>query len=280
MVVEEPYDRPVQRSDVHTDPGSPRAPAKLPNFTIAEYDVFLRALLQAGYALRPVTEMADRTKRSLFLRHDIDFSPELSLPMARADAAVGARSTFYVLLSALYNPRERNNLAAIREIGSLGHEVGLHYDLEEYPSDPAGARRQLERDCESLAEITRADVRTITMHQPSLGGDDLFRNNDSYIHPHDPRLFYDVLYSSDSCRAYRDESMLRCFDANPPDRVMWLTHAELWLAEGPTPRYAYLEDFAMRITVPHRAYYHDEVRRIWENHSGVAAHDARESSLT
>src|SRR5205823_7026515 len=111
--------------------------------------------------------------RSVYLRHDID----LHLPgverMAEVEAVLGARSTYFVLLTQHYNPLYPENLAILRQIRDLGHEIGLHYDLTTYPQDDAGAREHLAWEARLLSSIVDAPVRCITMHQPYEGRDDV-----------------------------------------------------------------------------------------------------------
>src|SRR5205823_13518388 len=106
-----------------------------------DYERLLVGLIEAGYEPRPVGEMPHRhPARSVYLRHDID----LHLPgverMAEVEAVLGARSTYFVLLTQHYNPPYPEHLAILRQIRDLGHEIARHYDLTRYPQDDAGAR--------------------------------------------------------------------------------------------------------------------------------------------
>src|SRR5205807_7382332 len=66
--------------------------------------------------------------RYIALRHDIDFAPSYSLEMAKLENAAGIRSTFFVLVDGqFYNPLQPDIISQIRQIHSLGHEIGLHF---------------------------------------------------------------------------------------------------------------------------------------------------------
>jgi ribosomal protein S18 acetylase RimI-like enzyme len=114
------------------------------------------------------------------------------------------------------------------------------------------------------------------MHQPHATIGDPFRELEAYVHPHDPRQAERLLYVSDSCRAWRDESLLRCFSAAPPDRLLLLIHPELWLDGAIEDRFEYLHRVLLpRTAEPAVRYVAGDVARIWSSHPGPRAHDAR-----
>src|SRR5207245_4893322 len=66
--------------------------------------------------------------RYIALRHDIDFAPSYSLDMAELEHAAGVASTFFALADGqFYNPLQSEVIRQLREIHSLGHEIGLHF---------------------------------------------------------------------------------------------------------------------------------------------------------
>ena len=71
-----------------------------PMSTFPEFGVSAYVQLLQKSTLRdsmPRNEDEDHAGAAVFLRHDVDFSPELVLPIARAEAELGVRSTFYLL---------------------------------------------------------------------------------------------------------------------------------------------------------------------------------------
>ncbi|MBN1908984.1 MAG: GNAT family N-acetyltransferase [Pirellulales bacterium] len=160
---------------------------------------------------------------------------------------------------------------------ALGHEIGLHYDLATYPDNEREAAEALLGEAELLGKLCGQKIRTIAMHNPSLGGEDWFRQSDQFVHPHDPRWQDGLLYVSDSCRAWRDENLLKCFSQDPPKRLMLLTHPEVWLDGSIDDRQDYLEQVLEPVCGESlRRYLLTDVAAIWQNHAGARAHDARE----
>ena len=115
-------------------------------FTYAWYERFLDGL--AGREVVPLQEFADG-RGDLALRHDVDSSLESALELARREHQRQLRATYFVLHTAPYWSGP-DLVERLRELQSLGHEIGFHNDLvtlertqnvdiEEY------ARRELER---------------------------------------------------------------------------------------------------------------------------------------
>jgi hypothetical protein len=240
----------------------------LPRFSIDEYVHLLGALSDAGYRFQPVTGLRQKSlRRSLYLRHDTDLDPRSAIAMAQAEAELGVRSTYYVLLTQHYNPMQIDNRRAIRLLGELGHDIGLHYDMESFPPEPALARRHLDWQAAVLAEIAERPVHTICMHQPSLGQGDPFLMTDDYLHPHDPRYQGSFAYISDSCRGWRDDRLLRCCLPDGPRRVMLNTHPELWLDGSISDRMAYLDLLRDRVGAHYSVFIDTVVRETWQSHA-------------
>jgi hypothetical protein len=244
-----------------------RSRRRLPDFGSADYQRLLGDLGTAGYALRPVTAMrldgGNGTGRTAYLRHDVDFHIQLVEPLAEVEQRAGVRATYYVLLSQHYNAWQRDNRSVLRRLVDMGHEVGLHYDLETYPTDPEAARSQLRREVETLEMLVQEPVRTVVMHQPSLGGADIFLSVDEYVHPHDPRAGDGLMYVSDSCRGWRDDTLLRCWTDEAPPRLLLNTHPELWLAPEITDPLEYLDFLVDASSLPYRRFIDTEVRASW-----------------
>jgi hypothetical protein len=251
---------------------------RLPRFDLGAYASLLGALRNAGYRFRGISKMRDNVSgQTVYLRHDIDLHLSLILDMAQVEKANNILATYYVPLTLHFNPLYPPNRQVLLQVLSLGHEIGLHYDLETYPAEPASARDHLKWEVELLSKIIDAPVRTIAMHQPYTRRPDPFRTLTDYVHPHDPRYQTNLLYVSDSCRAWRDESLLTCFGPNPPQRLLLATHPELWLEGNITDRMVYLDQILIETgLLQHRDYFDKTVRQAWLNYPGARQHDERE----
>ena len=114
------------------------------DFTIETYRRLLAALKASGMDFR--------------LRHDVDLRPRNSLRTARIEAALGLKATYYFRCVP-----ESYDEEVIREIASLGHKIGYHYEsLTTCNGDLEAAYGDFCRNIEKLR--TLAEVRSICMH--------------------------------------------------------------------------------------------------------------------
>ena len=79
----------------------------------------------------PVVDFAEVTedmKSFCVIRHDIEFSIDRALQMARIEAdELGVSSTYTVQLrNNTYNALSQKNIEVVQEIKNLGHSIGLH----------------------------------------------------------------------------------------------------------------------------------------------------------
>lgn len=255
---------------------------RLPSFDLNAYSNLLVRLSESGYTCVKTSALRElRTDLVVYLRHDVDLHLSLVLEMAYLEARLGIQSSYYVPLTLHFNLLYPPNQKILKEIVSLGHEIGLHYDLQTYPLEPDQARAHLDWEIDILSQIVGVSICTITMHQPHTGKPDPFRMLDKYIHPHDPRYQDGLMYVSDSCRAWRDENLLECFGPTPPRRLLLTTHPELWLNGTIIDRMIYLDKVLIGNALQqHQEYFDKTVRQVWLNYPATHQHDEREQRRT
>jgi hypothetical protein len=199
---------------------------RLRDFTYDAYIDFM-SLLKKKYRIIPFCEVTDTNAPFLILRHDVDASLEAALRMAEIEKKLKIRSTYFVLFShKLYNLLEKEGLRSLKKISRLGHEVGLHYDVETYESYGQAPMESLKNEAQMLERLLCKRIFSIACHNVSIKNKmDPFKDISGYLNAYD-RRFYD-LYVSDSCRAWVLEDLKRLLDLNY-DRVQLLIHPVLW----------------------------------------------------
>ena len=112
------------------------------------------------------------------LRHDVDYSPEAALRMAEQEAERGVFATYFLLVGTrYYNLASPEHAHVSRRLVELGHEVGLHYDVNSFRALPRHEWSPLlEAQARLLGELAGAPVASVAMHQPALNGEDPFRD--------------------------------------------------------------------------------------------------------
>jgi hypothetical protein len=132
---------------------------RMADFTQKKYRNLLHALTEQGYRFQTFREyLANPAPKCIILRHDVDKRPQNSLMLAQIESGLGIQGT--------YNFRARPcswDEMIIREIASMGHEIGYHY--EEMATYKGDLQKAFEAFKENLAKLRKlAPVSTICMH--------------------------------------------------------------------------------------------------------------------
>ena len=189
-------------------PASGAAPAGVAvpyPFSAQGYGVLLRDLRRAGYRVVPLCETpASPPARGLcVLRHDVDFSLEYALELARLDAEAGLRSTFLVqLFSPWYRTCDPHGLDRLRAIARLGHEIGLHWDGRLLQGTAEQRRAALQRDLAFLGGLVGAPIVSVSQHAPA-DSDPLDTRGIAAFDPYREPFLHPLIYVSDSNMAWR-----------------------------------------------------------------------------
>lgn len=242
----------------------------IPPFTIDGYKTLVHRIMNGGFQIKPISALPDRKENCIYLRHDVDFSAELAIRVAEIENTAGVVSTYFFLLTGPYNPFHEETVAAIKKIKSLGHEIGLHYDLKNWPHDKQAANAKLKNEIQILEGISETKINSIVMHQPSLGGEDYFAKGTDSTLLVNPTYYQktdgDLCYVSDSCRAWRDDTLMKFIRRElPQTRLMLNTHPESWLATKRMNRITYLEKvLAPAANQCANDYFFKTVKALWE----------------
>jgi len=223
--------------------------------------------------------LKDNSKAYLILRHDVDLSPEAALRMAELEKNIGVRACYFVLFSSpYYNLLSENYCWFARRLRELGHEVGLHYDLRAYAA--RGERDSwltLLEEASLLSTLVGKPIRSISMHNPSVSGQDLFLSRDDFINAYHDRFVKEIGYFSDSGGAWRDETVHLFETGMLPCQIQLLTHPIFWVEEAGN-RWETLDRF---IESKIGALKNESrlVKELWSKHPAVIQHDKRNGKL-
>lgn len=139
-------------------------------FSYSFYRAMLRRL-KTNFDIRRITafdESDNRSSSRAFIRHDIDTSITDALALARVEKDIDITSTYMVLTdSPLYEIE--NHTADLRKIIDIGHDIGLHYDLNRESGQDAlpGSLDNIRSKKEYLESAIDAPVTSISFHRPS-----------------------------------------------------------------------------------------------------------------
>lgn len=131
----------------------------MPDYTVNKYKQLLNALIEQGYQFQTFSEYLTKSlPRSIVLRHDVDKRPQNSLRLAKIESELGLKGVYnFRILACSWDE------GIIKEIASLGHEIGYHYeDMALCKGDHEKAIESFKENLGKLRELV--PVSTITMH--------------------------------------------------------------------------------------------------------------------
>jgi len=218
--------------------------ANLRRFT---YDAYAQLIehLQSKYSLISAKDYDPKSdKPTVVLRHDVDWDLESALHMARLENDYGVKSTFLVLLSCpTYNLHSDYGIDAVTELLSLGHEIGLHYDVSVYNKLDTNLSACLLKEVDVLERMIRKPVLSVACHNSStLTTDPIW-----HVHPNNLSDFSNFdLYVHDANRTWTTEYLKPLIEMKY-NRNMLNTHPCLWSHEYVADRYEWITRCMSRI---------------------------------
>jgi hypothetical protein len=109
-------------------------------------------------------------KKSFILwRHDVDFSPQRALSLAKIESKHKVKSTYFVMLTSMfYNIFEKEIRKIFLEILSLGHQLALHFDVSQYNIK---SKKELEKllnyEKKILEVLFKTNIKVFSFHNPT-----------------------------------------------------------------------------------------------------------------
>jgi hypothetical protein len=180
------------------------------------------------------------TTRHVLWRHDVDISVHRALALARIEAEVGVRSTWFLCLrSSFYNLFEASVATRARALLGLGHWLGLHVDVStesELDADALAGRVAWERRV--LEDLLGHPVTAVSFHNPDVRTIEGMRADTVAGLPnaYGSGLCDRYPYVSDSNGYWRFRELRDVLLGDGVDRVQVLTHPEWWPPEPMSPR--------------------------------------------
>jgi hypothetical protein len=173
-------------------------------------------------------EEIDNFNKVILLRHDIDFALDNALQIARLEQEIGIKSTFFIRTSGKYNIMYYPNQIIIREILSLGHEIGLHYSLEIPKLINESDEHFFSREKGLLEDVLGQNIKGICLHDPnSCNKLDIGLSKYNLLYDAYAEYFFSRLkYISDSRGSWREGCL--CKNIGNVDKLYILTHPFWW----------------------------------------------------
>ena len=195
------------------------------DFTYLHYRKILSNALEAGYQFTDFYHLP--TGKCIYLRHDIDLLPHRAIEIARIEAKMGIRASYFFMInSPLYNIFEGYCLDIIREICLMRHPLGLHIDPDIMLHIGGGWSfdQMIDRLISAFGGMIPVG-RVVSIHRPtSLVLDQKFTTISTY----EPTFFSHIKYISDSAGVWREGCPCVALRESKYPQLQILTHPGLW----------------------------------------------------
>ena len=132
-------------------------------FVYKAWSSFCAELQRRGVHSISAREIADggNTVPYIVLKHDVETNVAKALELAKIEHCCGHRGSYYVQA---YLLEDAKNVAMLKEIQALGHEVSYHYDvMDSCKGDISRAMYEFEKNLRRFEECG-FDVRTLCQH--------------------------------------------------------------------------------------------------------------------
>ncbi len=205
-------------------------------YSLQGYRSILEAALRSGYRFVPFSARAPHEPRSIYLRHDVDYSPEMALQLARVNADTGVLGTFCLLLrSQVYNLLSPWSKRAVREIHGLGQRVAFHVSLSLNADRLEDLERQIAGDFAFLVQEYPFLQALFSWHNPTRGILDQTLERvelGGLINAYAARFTREVRYVSDSNMRHSAEELRGMLTAKGHPALQLLLHPVNWVVGG------------------------------------------------
>ena len=156
----------------------------------------------------------DFKEKTVILRHDIDFSLEKALDIAKLENQLGVFSTFFILLSTdFYNINSIKSLEILKNIIRLGGKIGLHFDENKY----------INYELKIISTILEFPVDIVSMHRPSQSFLEMDLEIPNVVNSYQKKFFTEFKYVSDSRMHWR-ENIEEIINSKKYQNLHILTH--------------------------------------------------------
>jgi len=193
---------------------------------IGDYRTFIKKFIDNNYRFIKFKELNGSDNRQIILRHDVDISIELALRMAQIENDLNISSIYFFLLtSKSYNLLSNENIANVKKIKKLGHEVSLHFDLSFYDNPKSGFLFEME----IFNKVFNESIYITSIHQPNK---DFLNNPEEYFsvpNTYEKKLVESTKYFADSGGHFRFGNPLDSKEFSSGSNIQLGIHPVWWI---------------------------------------------------
>jgi hypothetical protein len=210
-------------------------------FSFVYYGEIIDAIKKSGKS-HAFYQINKNTDKFVIMRHDVEFSVERAYNLAVFENTKGFHSTyFFQLTNDSYNILSRKNRELILEIIHMGHNVGLHFHLNDM-TDIGKIKSQIKKEIEIMGSMLDKGIDSFSIHRPTA---DVLRNTiklEGIINAYDNLFFSfteDVMANPPKIKYISDARHHWNYGLEPSaetikkyDKIQILVHPYSWTENG------------------------------------------------
>lgn len=207
------------------------------DFTYSNYRELLK-MAKSGWKILDYSNI-DWDEKFIVWRHDVDYSLNCSLKLAKIEQEEGVKATYFINPhSEFYNIAELSQHRIIKEILSYGHDLGLHFDaaFHEIKSEE-DLHILVAKESSYLESLFGVKPIAFSFHNPV--SENLESEADEYgglTNCYSLRFKKEVGYCSDSNGYWRYRRLHEVLKQQKDPRLQVLTHPGWWQEKPYPPR--------------------------------------------
>jgi len=207
------------------------------DFTTDNYRRLL-GLIKNNFVVSKFTDY-DLSEKFAILRHDVDFSVQRALKIARIEAELGIKATYFILLhSEFYNLLEKENFQQIKTIIDLDHTIGLHFDTSFFNIVEEDVLvKKLELEKKFLENLFEKEINSFSFHITSPYTATCTKDHYAgMLNVYSTTIQKNIEYCSDSNGYWRFKRLEDVIQDKKTRNLQILTHPELWQDSVMSPK--------------------------------------------
>ncbi len=167
----------------------------------------------------------------VLLRHDVDFSIELAVKLAKFEHKHKVKSSyFFMTTSNMYNLFSKKNIELVKIIKSFGHKISLHFDPTVYKN-----LKSFLIEKKTFEAIFKVKLNIISIHRPNKFLLKKDKNLFAIRHTYEKKYFDRLLYISDSAGRSVFDPLKNYIKANKKIGLQLLLHPIWWTLKSKSP---------------------------------------------
>ena len=167
-------------------------------------------------------------EKEVYLRHDIDFSLNDAVKIAKIEKKKKIFANFFFLISSpFYNIFNKNDKSQIKEIINMGHNVGLHFDPSIYNIKEVNTF--LIKEIKIFNDMLNVNSKVFSLHRPRNFLNYKFKKN--LINTYDNKFIKKIKYISDSGGFFNFEEPISWLNKNNGKSIQLLLHP-IWCKDN------------------------------------------------